>query len=173
VVSVNKLATFILCCVALSGCAGVVGTGLTAATDAAPPPGQQNATPEPSPAVPEITIPEGAQTILALTIADLASREGVPAESIQVLSVQAVTWPDASLGCPQSGIVYAQVETPGLQIQLEIIESIYWYHTDLGDQLMLCRNGKPLLPPIPIQPGEKIQDGIPWMPVEPPSTKAP
>ena len=43
----------------------------------------------------------------------LAGELGVAAAGLEVVSVAAMTWPDASLGCPQPGMMYAQVLTPG------------------------------------------------------------
>ena len=92
---------------------------------------------------------------------DLASRLGIPVDQISISSVQAVTWPDGSLGCPQPGIAYRQVTTPGYLILLESSGSQYTYHSDTGTQLFLCQ--EELAPFLPIKPGD-IQDGQPWMP---------
>ncbi len=70
-----------------------------------------------------------AAELVAQAIADLAGRLGVAAEAIQVRSVEAVEWPDASLGCPQPGMVYAQVITPGYRIVLEAEGQAYEYHS--------------------------------------------
>lgn len=43
----------------------------------------------------------------------LAGELGVAAAGLEVVSATAMTWPDASLGCPQPGVLYAQVLTPG------------------------------------------------------------
>ena len=43
----------------------------------------------------------------------LAGELGVDSASLEVVSATAMTWPDASLGCPQPGMLYAQVLTPG------------------------------------------------------------
>jgi len=92
---------------------------------------------------------------------DLAQRLAIDVENINVLEARAVVWPDASLGCPQPGIVYAQVQTAGYLIQLEANSEIYEYHMDTGEQVILCEN--PEFPIIPVKPGE-IDDGKPWMP---------
>jgi hypothetical protein len=100
-------------------------------------------------------------------IADLALRLQVTEEMIDVVSVEAVEWPNTSLGCPQPGMMYAQVVTPGYRLCLEAEGEKYWYHMDTGKFMIQCgEDGTLILPPLPIQPGEKIQDGIPWMPVD-------
>jgi hypothetical protein len=70
--------------------------------------------------------------------ADLAQRTGVSVAQIQTVRVEAVDWPDASLGCPQPGKMYAQVITPGYQIVLSIPDKEYDYHTNLTE-VFLCK----------------------------------
>ena len=50
-----------------------------------------------------------------------------------------MTWPDASLGCPQTGFVYDQVLTPGFQILFEAGGQSYSYHTDDTSRVIVCR----------------------------------
>ena len=59
-------------------------------------------------------------------------------EAIFLFNANAVEWPDASLGCPQVDVTYAQVITPGYQIQLEANGQVYTFHTDETDQVILC-----------------------------------
>ncbi len=67
--------------------------------------------------------------LVAQAVADLAGRLAIAADAIQVRSVEAVEWPDASLGCPQPGMMYAQVITPGYRIVLEAAGRAYEYHS--------------------------------------------
>ena len=53
-------------------------------------------------------------------VADLAERQGADPADIEVVSVENVTWPDSSLGCPEEGMQYAQVLTDGVLIVLEL-----------------------------------------------------
>jgi len=53
-------------------------------------------------------------------VAYLAAIEGVESASIQVISVEQVEWPDASLGAAQPGSLYAQVITPGYRVKLRL-----------------------------------------------------
>ncbi|MCX7707861.1 MAG: hypothetical protein N2204_07620 [Anaerolineae bacterium] len=73
----------------------------------------------------------------ALAIADLAGRLGIPESAITVRAVEAVEWPDASLGCPRPGMMYAQVITPGYRIVLEAGGRTYDYHTSQS-HAVLC-----------------------------------
>ncbi len=49
----------------------------------------------------------------------LANRLGIEARTLSVVKVEAVTWGDTSLGCPQPGMMYAQVMTPGWRVTVE------------------------------------------------------
>ncbi len=81
----------------------------------------------------------GSQAALAAAVADLARQTGVPADQITVASVEPMEWPDASLGCPQEGMMYAQVITPGYLVALEAQGQTYQYHTDQRGTVVLCQ----------------------------------
>ena len=68
----------------------------------------------------------------------LMKKFNVSNDQITVFSVQRVTWPDASLGCPQPENLYAQVLTPGFQIMFEASGKTFSYHTDESDIVVLC-----------------------------------
>jgi hypothetical protein len=120
----------------------------------------------PSPTSTEVAIPSESVPLVSKAVADLALRLQVTEEAIEVVSVEAVEWPNTGLGCPQPGMMYAQVITPGYLLILVAMGESHWYHTDAVEQVILCgEDGTWLRPPIPIQPGEEIQDGEPWMPV--------
>lgn len=70
---------------------------------------------------------------------DLAQRLGVREQSIDLVGqIDEVTWPDASLGCPEPGMMYAQVLTPGYRFKLQSGAKVYEYHA--GSSIVrLCR----------------------------------
>lgn len=110
--------------------------------------------------------PAGAEALVALAQEDLARRLALPSDAIRLVSVEAVTWADASLGCPEPGLMYAQVVTPGFLVLLEADDQAYEYHTDTERLVVLCGDdGRPAYPLIPVDPGE-IMDGKPWMPAD-------
>jgi hypothetical protein len=74
--------------------------------------------------------------------ADLAQRTGVAADSIQLVEVTPQQWPDASLGCPAEGQLYAQVVTDGYRIVLDAGGQHYAYHTDMFNAT-LCEQDQP------------------------------
>ncbi len=103
--------------------------------------------------------------------ADLAGYLNIDMDRIRVVESRAVDWPDASLGCPQPGMTYAQGITPGYYLVLEAGGQRYPYHTDKDDQVTLCLgnvldlDSETPLPEIPVNPDE-IKDGKPWVPVD-------
>jgi hypothetical protein len=70
--------------------------------------------------------------------------DALEADETQVVlvSIQPVDWPDASLGCPQPDMMYAQVITPGYQVALRAGHARYELHTDqTGQQVVSCSTG--------------------------------
>ncbi len=115
---------------------------------------------------PLVEIPLAAKPLVILAKKDLAEQLGEPEYDIVLGSVVAVIWPDSSLGCPQPGLEYAQVLTPGYQILLSYQGVESEYHSDGNSTVVECVGDflKPL-PTMPFDPGE-IKDGEPWMPVD-------
>jgi hypothetical protein len=68
---------------------------------------------------------------------DLARRLGVPTAAVKIRRVKWATWPDASLGCPAPNTTYAQVETEGLLVELEVAGRTHEYHT-AGERVVPC-----------------------------------
>jgi hypothetical protein len=81
----------------------------------------------------------GSEAALAAAKADLAKRAGVPADQVTLVSVETKEWSDASLGCPQEGMMYAQVITPGYLMILAAQGQQYEYHTDQAGNVVLCQ----------------------------------
>ena len=85
-------------------------------------------------------LPPGSEQAVAAAIENLAGQSGISAtDEITVLSVEPVEWRDASLGCPQEGMMYAQVITPGFLVMLEAGGEQYEYHTNQADTVVLCQ----------------------------------
>lgn len=76
---------------------------------------------------------------------ELADREGLSTEQVSVVEWKAVEWRDASLGCPQPGMLYAQVITPGYLVRLEAGGRTFEVHTDLGQRTVTCSEPQPPL----------------------------
>ena len=90
--------------------------------------------PQPAPAG------QGAERVIQLARQDLAQKLKVPIEEIREVSVEAMEWPDTSLGCPQPGMMYAQMITPGFKVVLAAKDRTveYEYHTDSGRRVVSC-----------------------------------
>lgn len=72
-----------------------------------------------------------------LAVADLVRRLGVDPAAVQVISAKEVTWPDRSAGCPQAGVGYAQVPTPGYEIVLAV-ENVRYIYRGTKEDINLC-----------------------------------
>jgi hypothetical protein len=114
----------------------------------------------------EVTPPPEAQEVVRLAKEDLAQRLKLAPDDIQLVSVEAVDWSDTSLGCPQPGMMYAQVITPGFRVILEARGQRYQYHTDTGQFVVLCEKGKPSGVTPSERPDASVQDGWPSQPIE-------
>ena len=79
---------------------------------------------------------------LNLLKAELAKKLQVTEKSLVTVVVEAVDWGDASLGCPEPGMMYAQVITPGHRVVLAVDGKQYTYHTALAGNYVLCERAK-------------------------------
>jgi len=84
------------------------------------------------------SISGSAEPVMKRAKEDLASRD-IDKEQIALAAVKAVNWPDTSLGCPEPGMVYAQVVTRGYRMLLSYDRKIYEYHSDQGNRVIYCQ----------------------------------
>jgi hypothetical protein len=98
-------------------------------------------TPVPTLEPAQVTPPPEAEAVVKLAADDLTQRLSLAPGAIQLVSVEAVEWSDASLGCPQPGMMYAQVITPGYLLVMEAGGEQYTYHTDMDRFVVLCEEG--------------------------------
>jgi hypothetical protein len=100
-------------------------------------------TPKPSPLTPSTSPasawPSDADAAVQAAINDLAARLKIAPENVQVASVQAMDWPDTSLGCPKPGMFYAQVITLGYKIVLSVEGKQVEYHADKKGRVVTCQ----------------------------------
>jgi hypothetical protein len=85
-----------------------------------------NAKPDPQPAV-------------DAALQDAATHLGVSPNDMHVDRVEAREWPDSSLGCPQPGLLYSQIVTPGFLIVISGANKQLEYHTDARANVKLCK----------------------------------
>ncbi len=55
----------------------------------------------------------------AVAISTVAAQTGLAPDQLNIISSEAVNFSDASLGCPQPGMAYPQVITPGYRVLIE------------------------------------------------------
>lgn len=100
-------------------------------------------TPPQSPLSPPPTPLARSAPAASAAVAYLAAELGVSADEMTILSSEPVDWPDASLGCPEPGMMYAQVITPGYRFLLQAEGEEYEVHTDrAGQSVVLCQPGE-------------------------------
>jgi hypothetical protein len=94
---------------------------------------------------PPLTIPRspGPSVLIESAKADLAQRLSVSATQIKAIETKEAVWPDASLGCPQPGITYAQIPTQGYIIMLEYAGDKFEYHASIRGAPLYCENPTP------------------------------
>lgn len=84
--------------------------------------------------------PDSGDASVELAVADLSQRLGIPASEIDVAVAERVVWPDASIGCPEPDMMYAQVLQDGVRIVLEAAGERYHYHGGGAQELFLCES---------------------------------
>ena len=78
-------------------------------------------------------------TALGRARAFLMTRLGFSASAISDVELEAVQFPDASLGCPEAGKMYAQVITQGYLFAFTVDGKAYEVHTNAdGSSVVLC-----------------------------------
>ena len=87
------------------------------------------------------TEPDGSQVMkpmLEQIRADAAQRAGVSIDQVKVLAIEAVTWSDGSLGCPEPGTMYTQALVPGYRIRVDASGTILTYHAGTQSTFLYC-----------------------------------
>ena len=89
----------------------------------------------------ELSAPEGMpDAVWAAILADLERQTAGPSDP-EVVSADAVTWNDGSLGCPEAGQAYTQALVDGYQVILEVDGERYDYRVGSGSAVRLCDGG--------------------------------
>lgn len=108
--------------------------------------------------MPTENVSPGLQGIVDQALADLADRLAIEVDQIEVLEANAVVWPDGSLGCPQPGMAYTQVQQEGYLIRLQVDKRVYDYHgggyPDRGPFLCEGVDSGRIVPPSPSLDGD-------------------
>ena len=160
---IRRASLFSLLVIALAGCGNLQGKvptvpNLTPTMDL-----KENAslsTPLPAvptqmddmPKDPTLSIPRspGLPALIERSKADLAQRLSIPTSQIKVIQTKEAAWADVSLGCPQPGIDYAQIPTPGYIIVLEYAGDEFEYHASIRGNALYCENPTPPISGTPV-----------------------
>ena len=71
----------------------------------------------------------------------LAEELEVDEGGLELDSSEMVQWSDASLGCPQEGMAYAQVVTPGHKLVYDLAGTSHAVHTNSdGSHMVVCED---------------------------------
>ena len=124
-------ATFVLGYAALAACASEV-----------PP----TPTPAPMPAPVQAPVVTTLQSAIDAALTDAATRTGLKKTELEVLSAEAVTWSDGSLGCPQPGMMYTQALVPGFRIRVRAGAETLDYHSGRRGAPTFCPAARVVLP---------------------------
>jgi hypothetical protein len=68
----------------------------------------------------------------------LAQALNVPPDQVTIDRVEQVEWRDASIGCAQAGMMYAQVITPGYRVVATVSGQRKEVHTDMTGRAVVC-----------------------------------
>ena len=93
----------------------------------------------PNQAQPDPTDPTIAKQVTQVK-EDLAQQLSIAPDQINLVAVEFMVWPDASMGCPRPDMAYAQVLQDGMRIQLRVGQKIYHYHRGGNRPFFLCEN---------------------------------
>jgi|GEM_PF-1137441 len=81
------------------------------------------------------------QLVATAAAEQVAQTANVAVGDVRLISMEAVEWPDASLGCPQPDMMYAQVITPGYRLIFDAGGQNVEVHTDMqqSPQIVICK----------------------------------
>ena len=95
------------------------------------------------------TWPPEIQAALPAMLADAARRAGLAQERLRVETVEAVTWPDGALGCPQPDRAYTQALVPGWRVVIAAPGTAdLFYHLNRRGSWLWCQadRAQPAMP---------------------------
>ena len=96
-------------------------------------------TPSSASAAPQQTAPASLASIEDMASSFLAGKLGVAPAELTFVRAEPTDWADASLGCPQPDVAYAQVITPGYKLTFDRDGAAYVVHTNRdATQIISC-----------------------------------
>jgi hypothetical protein len=100
---------------------------------------------------PDVTMPGGddgvngdiTQQMLDALLEQASDETGVPVDEISVVTAEAVTWSDGSLGCPEPGMGYTQALVPGYRVVLDVAGEEIHFHAGSDGAFFACDDPQP------------------------------
>lgn len=71
-------------------------------------------------------------------LADAVQRSGIGENEIEIVTAEAVTWSDGSLGCPEPGMGYTQALVDGYRVVIDAAGDELHYHTAEAGHFLYC-----------------------------------
>jgi hypothetical protein len=90
--------------------------------------------------------PRAREAAVSLARAALAGRPDVDAGALELATAVPREWRDASLGCPERGVVYPQAIVPGYLVTFRAGGVEHRVHAGAG-RAVVCVGGRPATPP--------------------------
>jgi hypothetical protein len=89
------------------------------------------------------------RSVTEAALYDAMRLTGFERSKLVVIEAQAVTWQNASLGCPQPGMAYTDALVPGYRVRIQAGERELDYHASSRGSPVLCPEGR-AIDPLPI-----------------------
>jgi hypothetical protein len=86
------------------------------------------------------------QSVVEAALADAVRRTALDRSRLRVISAEAVTWSDGSLGCPMPGVLYTQALVPGYRIRIQADAEVLDYHAGRRGNPVLCPSDRSVDP---------------------------
>ncbi len=83
------------------------------------------------------------KSLLQKAMEDLGSRLSIPVNEVSLIEWNEEEWSDSRLGCPQPGMSYLQVITPGYQMIFQANGQTYEYHSNKSGHFVYCSDQAP------------------------------
>ncbi len=135
----------------VAACAASAGEAKPTPRTMAPPTRIPSPTLDEQPAGQPVATAQIPRAVRVAVVADAAKRFGVPESSVVLVRAEQVTWPDASLGCPEPETLYTQALVPGFRVVAKTSGGELLYHTDMHGLTRNCQvqegPGLPQAPP--------------------------
>ena len=83
------------------------------------------------------------QATLDALVEQASEETGVGGDEISVVTAEAVTWSDGSIGCPEEGMGYTQALVPGYRVVLDVAGEEIHYHAGSDGEFFACDDPQP------------------------------